>query len=91
MNSVPRWPTSVQDPDAVGYALAAMDATGAAVVQGHCAVRNVHDGILPGEPSCPLSETQQVAGEGQVQARLEAEGQGEGACAASASGCASCF
>ena len=26
-----------------------MKATGAAVVQGHCAVRNVDDGVLPGE------------------------------------------
>ena len=43
----------VQAPDAVGYALAAMDATGAAVVQGHCAMRNVNDGVLPGDSSCP--------------------------------------
>ena len=44
---------SVQAPDAVGYALAAMEAAGAAVVQGHCAVRNVHAGLLPGGLAAP--------------------------------------
>ncbi len=44
----------VQAPDAVGYALAAMDATGAAVVQGHCAIRNVNDDVLSGNVSWPV-------------------------------------
>ena len=36
------------DPDAVGYALATMDRTSCKVVQGHCAIRNVDEGFLPG-------------------------------------------
>ena len=41
------------DPDAVGYALATMDRTDCKIVQGHCAIRNVHEGFLPG--ACDLS------------------------------------
>ena len=51
-----------QAPDAVGYALAAMDATGAAVVQGHCAVRNVHDSLLTGQPLMPITEAAGIGG-----------------------------
>ena len=36
------------DPDAVGYALATMDRTNCKIVQGHCAIRNVDEGFLPG-------------------------------------------
>ena len=42
-------------PDALGHALAAMDATGAQVVQGHCAIRNVDDAFLPGAPAATAS------------------------------------